>query len=667
MCSKGVNPVKRDFSLANTKGGGDSMIQIFTSEKDSLVASQELLNIFLSEELFDVTLSLDCGAQIRAHRLVLAQHSKMFRRMLSSDFQEGKKQVINLGEVAERDVRGMLRFFYQGKTGADDVDEAIALARAAELYQAVVLRDACVEALERNISPENAVDVLRGSRSAGLSRLEAECTRLLRESFRELAQSPHLALLDAETLANVIQGDSLNARDEDEVYGAVMRWLRETMQEDEGSAQVLMLIRFPQLSPGLLTSEVQLLGSESPQGQTLPHAALAKSCLEGALSALRSGARPSSNETSGDDVHHGGQHSGTEYGAVRTLPAYAFQERRFGGETAWAYSSTLQPWILEGHEGSITCLIGWRDCVLSSSQQYSPSERTLQVWSSKNWKSQQDLACNCGDVLSLHILGDVLFCGTSEGGVIAWDLTSWVVIDRLTEHVGEVQALTSLDARYLITGSSDAMLLLWDTKQIRCQAGGEGGGCKIVQQLESTDSFQSINCVAACSERGIIVSASSDNCVRIWRKPESKAWECDQTVALSCEIKAITMVDSVDCFAVALDDGEVRFFHATSGLLVSALSAHPGSPVRAMTINGNNQLVSVADDGLIRGWDVDKLDDSNALAWTLKVEEDDGVEDTQVRDKPNSDAYLVLVIVPSPSSCVHSVSVLRFRAHCPGL
>lgn len=55
-------------------------------------------------------------------------------------------------------------------------------------------------------------------------------------------------------------------------------------------------------------------------------------------------------------------------------------------------------------------------------------------------------------------MGEVLFCGTSERGVLAWDLPTWTVIDRLTEHVGEVQALASLEGRFLVTGSSDSML-----------------------------------------------------------------------------------------------------------------------------------------------------------------------------------------------------------------
>lgn len=64
------------------------MISILSSDKDLLTANQELTSIWRSKELFDVTLFLDCKTELRAHRIVLAMHSKMFRRMLGSEFSE---------------------------------------------------------------------------------------------------------------------------------------------------------------------------------------------------------------------------------------------------------------------------------------------------------------------------------------------------------------------------------------------------------------------------------------------------------------------------------------------------------------------------------------------------------------------------------------------------
>lgn len=100
---------------------------------------------------------------------------------------------------------------------------------------------------------------------------------------------------------------------------------------------------------------------------------------------------------------------------------------------------------------------------------------------------------------------------------------------------------------------------------------------------------------------------------------------------------------------MALENGQIHLYHTDSGLLLSAIDAHPGSPVRAITINGGNQLVSVADDRLIKGWDMDRLDARDALAWTLEVSEDDGVDDAEV-GPPNPIPALPRIISPATTS-----------------
>eukprot|EP00281_Chroomonas_sp_CCMP1168_P002541 CAMPEP_0206260074 /NCGR_PEP_ID=MMETSP0047_2-20121206/26872_1 /ASSEMBLY_ACC=CAM_ASM_000192 /TAXON_ID=195065 /ORGANISM="Chroomonas mesostigmatica_cf, Strain CCMP1168" /LENGTH=566 /DNA_ID=CAMNT_0053687087 /DNA_START=81 /DNA_END=1778 /DNA_ORIENTATION=- len=546
----------------------------------------ELTSLWKNQELLDVQIRLDSGTELGAHKVVLATNSRVLRRMLVSKFREGTEGELKLGEVGDTEIRAMLQFLYEGSAEVRGLASAVELARISDLYEVASLKGCVLDALRKRLTPSTAVDMLQNARRAGgLDGLADECVSLLRQSFRDLAHSSELAYVDKDSLIQIVEGGSINARDEDEIYMTIRRWAHAHAQDTLDIQDVLAHVRFPHMSPIFLREERDSL-SNATDGPAF--AAIALRHIEDTLFAMQD-----------SDALHAG----------------AWAERRYGGEASWLYSDALQPWLIEGHEGCITSLCGWRDCVLSSSEQYGPDELTLQVRNSKTWACEKEIRCAGGDVLCLHSVGETLYCGTAEGGVLAFSLLSWESLAPLCEHVGEITALTSVTGRLLVSGCSDATLLVWDIRKR-----------KVFRQLEGH--VAGITCLGVCNERNLVASGAEDLTVRIWRSQED--WVCDRQLQFNAGILCMQIVDYHGQLAIGLATGDFQLVSIESGIVQSSHCAHAGTSVRVLALNGDRQILTASDDRRICAWDL-KTDGGVSPGWVLKVSEDAGIEDGEAR------------------------------------
>jgi WD40 repeat protein len=208
------------------------------------------------------------------------------------------------------------------------------------------------------------------------------------------------------------------------------------------------------------------------------------------------------------------------------------------------------------------------------------------------------------------------------------------VVTRLKGHDDAVYSVAySPDGKYLVTGSLDHTLKLWDVaagKEIKTY-GGKTGHQKMVLAVTFSPDGQ------------MIASGSADNTLKVWDVPVSSpirslptgaaatavALSADGTkLAAGCKDGSVRLLNAADfkelyklaghqgavtgvafsangqILASASADRTVRFWNVANGQLVAAVGAHAGA-VNGVTIHPNNTAAySVGDDGMLKFWQI---------------------------------------------------------------
>jgi len=102
---------------------------------------------------------LVCGEEtLKAHKLILATRSSVFRAMFDTDMIEGRESRVVVEDLEVPVVKGLLKYLY-----SNQVEEEISsgLLEAAEKYDLQDLKSACEVVLKKSITKDNAVDILQ--------------------------------------------------------------------------------------------------------------------------------------------------------------------------------------------------------------------------------------------------------------------------------------------------------------------------------------------------------------------------------------------------------------------------------------------------------------------------------------------------------------------------
>ncbi|XP_065205310.1 speckle-type POZ protein B-like isoform X20 [Planococcus citri] len=130
----------------------------FDIEMPECDLSENFASLFENQELTDVILSVN-GKEYPAHKAVLAARSPVFCAMFKHSTKESELNRVDIEDINEAVVEGMLKYIYTGK--CDDLDElAEGLLAAADKYDLGRLKIMCAKKLINGLSVENAANVL---------------------------------------------------------------------------------------------------------------------------------------------------------------------------------------------------------------------------------------------------------------------------------------------------------------------------------------------------------------------------------------------------------------------------------------------------------------------------------------------------------------------------
>jgi hypothetical protein len=180
--------------------------------------------MFNNEILADVHFKVGRGGaeqRIPAHKFVLSVGSAVFDAMFNSTLATTEDE-ITLPDVEPAAFLALLKFLYSDEVSIGP-ETVMTTLYTAKKYAVPALEKHCVDFLKRNLSPDNAFMLLTQARLFDEPQLAALCLECLDKNTPEALTADGFTDIDIETLAAVLDRDSLRVK-ESRLFTAVLRW-----------------------------------------------------------------------------------------------------------------------------------------------------------------------------------------------------------------------------------------------------------------------------------------------------------------------------------------------------------------------------------------------------------------------------------------------------------
>ncbi|KAL7879325.1 hypothetical protein SRHO_G00015790 [Serrasalmus rhombeus] len=207
-----------------------------------------LQSLRLDGFLTDVTLSVQ-GQLFPCHRAILAAASLYFRAMFCNDLREKHEDCVNIKGIDAENMKILLDYTYTSKVHItkENVQKTL---EAASLFQFPRVVEACAVYLAEALQPENCVGILRLADTHALAGLKTQAQVYLVQHFGQVCSGEELPELPAAELMALLQRDELGVSQEEQVFEAVMHWVRADRAERLPLLpRILAHVRLPLLDP----------------------------------------------------------------------------------------------------------------------------------------------------------------------------------------------------------------------------------------------------------------------------------------------------------------------------------------------------------------------------------------------------------------------------------
>lgn len=151
--------------------------------------SADLSALWTSAWRCDVTLKAADGQELRAHSLILAARSPVFKRMLASGMTESIAGHIDIPDITLETLQQLCEFLYSGKVEeviwtSDDATSG--LLRAAAKYELPALKQLCEAKAQSRVEVGNVADWLRAAAEVDAEGLRVHCLQFIADQLAEV-------------------------------------------------------------------------------------------------------------------------------------------------------------------------------------------------------------------------------------------------------------------------------------------------------------------------------------------------------------------------------------------------------------------------------------------------------------------------------------------------
>ncbi|XP_078079007.1 kelch-like protein 24 [Mustelus asterias] len=215
------------------------------------------LNAFRKSRLFtDIVLCIE-GHEFHCHRATLSASSIYFRKMFSTDLQERQQDTVDIKGISTDTMDCVIDYMYGAGVNIRE-DNVQNLLEASDLFQILVLRQACVEFLENQLDSCNCLGFLSFANHFSIQALSEKSRRFLLEHFSDVIQHEEFLQLSKDDLCDLLSSDLLAVTKEETVFEAVMHWVHhEVSNRSHVLKELLERVRIPLLNPIYFVEKVE--------------------------------------------------------------------------------------------------------------------------------------------------------------------------------------------------------------------------------------------------------------------------------------------------------------------------------------------------------------------------------------------------------------------------
>ncbi|KAK6011864.1 BTB And Kelch, partial [Ostertagia ostertagi] len=191
--------------------------------------------------LCDVALVVK-GTRINAHRLVLTACSNYFKAMFTNEMAESRLRI----EMVDMEASTL------------DADVNVqSILPAACLLQLNEVQEVCCEFLKKQLDPSNCLGIRAFADTHACRELLRSADKYTLHNFQDVVGTEEFLMLPVNQLVELISSEELHVRSEEQVFAAVIQWVRfDLPARKQFLSKLLEHVRLPLCHPKFLVSTV---------------------------------------------------------------------------------------------------------------------------------------------------------------------------------------------------------------------------------------------------------------------------------------------------------------------------------------------------------------------------------------------------------------------------
>ena len=218
-----------DYTGEHSDDMEDEPENIYENFKDELL--HKLNELRETNILCDTTIRAQ-GQDFPAHKCVLSAASPYFRAKFTSRLQENVSNLVELQEAKSTTISDVLQFIYTGEASIDS-SSAQDLLLIADYLIIPSLKSKASNFLESSLNASNCLALESLATQYNCTSLKQAAVAFKFENFVAVAKSEDFKTFDAESIKELICKDEINVSDEEEVYQAVIAWVKHDLPSRE--------------------------------------------------------------------------------------------------------------------------------------------------------------------------------------------------------------------------------------------------------------------------------------------------------------------------------------------------------------------------------------------------------------------------------------------------
>ncbi|XP_067127056.1 BTB/POZ domain-containing protein 3-like [Centruroides vittatus] len=200
-------------------------------QSDDLNIKERLSHLMTSRQMSDVTLIVGQEKKnFPTHSLLLSIYSEVFHAMFYGSMAEKRKHVA----LPDDDVKAFcvfINYIYTDEVKLHSVDEAIRSLHFAEKYMVTRMKKQCSSYLTNNISLNTVLEIYETAALLQQNELTTKCWNYITENASEIIKQDNIKNVKYETILKIVSEDCLALKSEIDMYDAVIKWGKESFQD----------------------------------------------------------------------------------------------------------------------------------------------------------------------------------------------------------------------------------------------------------------------------------------------------------------------------------------------------------------------------------------------------------------------------------------------------